>query len=405
MSVVQIQLPEKLKPVFLGDCRYRGAYGGRGSAKTRSFALMSAVRAYQYAYSGVSGVILCGREYMNSLEDSSMEEVKQSIRATPWLGQYFDIGEKYIRTKNGLVNYVFCGLRHNLDSIKSKARVLIAWVDEAENVSDIAWKKLIPTVREDDSEIWVTWNPENENSPTDKRFRKQPRKNSLIVEMNYVDNPWFPKVLEEERLEDLISLPYGEYAWIWEGAYREISNRSIFGEKLSVKSFEIDESFGDPLIGVDWGFSVDPTAALEVYEKGRDLYIRSACSKIHLEVRDTSGYLIKHIPNVLKYTSRADSARPEVISHVKQNISLMIACEKWKGSVEDGIAYIQSYDNIYVHPDCPENVMTELKKYSYKLDKDDEITAIPEDKNNHYADALRYALQPRIKRKGGFMFG
>ncbi|SQC88096.1 phage terminase [Klebsiella pneumoniae] len=113
------------------------------------FAKMSAVKAYQYAECGISGVIVCGREFMNSLEESSMEEVKQAIRETPFLNDYFDIGEKYIRTKNRLVSYVFCGLRHNLDSIKSKVRILLAWVDEAESVSDTAWNKLDPTVREE----------------------------------------------------------------------------------------------------------------------------------------------------------------------------------------------------------------------------------------------------------------
>ena len=177
----QIELPPKLIPVFVNKSRYKGAHGGRGSAKTRTFALMSAVKAYQAAQAGISGTILCGREFMNSLEDSSMEEVKQAIRSISWLNDYFDIGEKYIRTKNGLVSYAFCGLRTNLDSIKSKARILVAWVDEAETVSDIAWKKLTPTVRENDSEVWVTWNPETKGSATDTRFRVTLPSDAIIV--------------------------------------------------------------------------------------------------------------------------------------------------------------------------------------------------------------------------------
>lgn len=140
-SQVDLQIPAKLVPVFATEgVRYRGAHGGRGSAKTRTFALMTAVKAYQAAEANISGVILCAREYMNSLEESSMEEVKQAIRSVAWLDDYFDIGEKYIRTKNRKVSYVFCGLRHNLDSIKSKARILVAWVDEAESVSSLRGK-------------------------------------------------------------------------------------------------------------------------------------------------------------------------------------------------------------------------------------------------------------------------
>jgi phage terminase large subunit len=100
MRTAKIQLPPKLIPVFSGQARYRGAFGGRGSAKTRSFALMTAVRAYIAAKAGISGVILCGREYMNSLEDSSMEEVKQAIKSVDWLDDFFEIGEKFIRTRD-----------------------------------------------------------------------------------------------------------------------------------------------------------------------------------------------------------------------------------------------------------------------------------------------------------------
>lgn len=129
-----------------------------------------------FAESGASGVILCACEFMSSLADSSMEEVKQAISSVDWLNDYCDIGQNHIGTKNGLVSYVFRGLRHNLDSIKSKARILLCWVDVAENVSEIAWQKLTPTVREE--------NHETERSPTDKRFRQNQPENLIIVEMN-----------------------------------------------------------------------------------------------------------------------------------------------------------------------------------------------------------------------------
>lgn len=122
---------------------------------------------------GESGVIFCARASMNLLEASSMQEVKQAILLVPWLASNFDTGENYIRAIDKLVTYAFAGLRHNLDSIKSKARILQGSVDEAETVSEIAWQKLDPTVGEDDSEIWATWNPERDGSITDKRFTTQ----------------------------------------------------------------------------------------------------------------------------------------------------------------------------------------------------------------------------------------
>ena len=129
MTTAQLELPPKLIPVFEGEARYRGAYGGRGSGKTRSFALMAAVRGYQLSMEGKTGVIVCGREFMNSLQESSFAEVKAAIESEDWLAAHYEIGEKYIRTKDRRIEFVFIGLRHNLDSIKSKARIHLIWVD------------------------------------------------------------------------------------------------------------------------------------------------------------------------------------------------------------------------------------------------------------------------------------
>ena len=148
MTSAQIKIPAKLVPVFEGEADVRGAHGGRGSAKTRTFALMTAVRAYKWDMEGRQGIILCARQFMNSLADSSLEEIKAAIRETEWLLPHFDIGETYIRTKSGRISYSFVGLSRNLNSIKSKFRILLAWIDEAEPVTEEAWVKLIPTLRE-----------------------------------------------------------------------------------------------------------------------------------------------------------------------------------------------------------------------------------------------------------------
>lgn len=409
MSKARIELPPKLIPVFSGQARYRGAHGGRGSAKTRSFALMTAVRAYMFAEAGVSGVILSGREYMNSLEESSMEEIKQAIRSTPWLDAYFDIGEKFIRTKNRRVSYVFCGLRHNLDSIKSKARILIAWIDEAENVSEVAWQKLAPTVREAGSEIWVTWNPEKDGSPTDKRYRKTPPPGSKIVELNYTDNPWFPAVLEEERLSDRERLDDQTYAWIWDGAYRENSEAQILSGKYRVTEFDLDE-FDGPYFGIDWGFSQDPTAGVRLAIQDQRLYVEYEAGKVGLENDDIAKFMIERLPGIEQHTVRADSARPETISHVKSTgggirpaIPRIEGVEKWKGSVEDGIAHLRSYKEIIIHPRCTK-FLHEARTYSYKVDRlTGDVLADIVDKNNHYIDATRYALGPLIKQRNAAM--
>jgi len=179
---------------------------------------MTAVRGYQWGKEGKSGQILCGREFMNSLEDSSLEEVKAAIRSVPWLEEYYELGDKFVRSKDGMISYTFAGLRRSLDSLKSKARILVAWIDEAETVSETAWRKLIPTVREDNSEIWVTYNPESKESATHKRFVEQTPDDAVVVDMNWKDNPWFPDVLERERQEDKRKRP-DIYDHVWEGDF------------------------------------------------------------------------------------------------------------------------------------------------------------------------------------------
>lgn len=229
---VDVQLPPKLVPVFTGPARYRGAYGGRGSAKTRSFAKMAAIHAHRCAQAGKEGIILCVREFMNSLDDSSMAEIKAAIRSEPWLAAHFDIGDTYIRTACRRVEFIFVGLSRHLDSIKSKARILLCWADEADPITETAWEKLIPTVREDYSEIWVTWNPEIEDSATDQRFRKDPPDGAKIVELNFTDNPWFPAVLDAERSSDKEKRPHS-YDHIWGGAYKTHFEGAYFTSHLT----------------------------------------------------------------------------------------------------------------------------------------------------------------------------
>lgn len=401
MTTAQIQLPKKLISVFVAEnVRYRGAYGGRGSAKTRTFALMTAIKGYQFAEAGVSGVILCAREFMNSLSDSSMEEVKQAIRSVDWLADYYDIGQNYIRTKNGLVSYVFCGLRHNLDSIKSKARILLCWVDEAENVSEIAWRKLTPTVRETNSEIWVTWNPETEGSPTDIRFRQTPPDNAIIVEMNYNDNPFFPDVLEQERLNDLARLDYASYAWIWEGAYLENSDKQVLSGRYIVEEFDdnLHKKADRLLFGADFGFANDPNTLIRSFILNDCLYIEYEAYGVNIELDEMPAFY-DLVPESRKWPIKADCSRPETISHIKRKGFNISAAKKWQGSVEDGVAYLRGFKKIIIHPRC-KHTATEARLYSYKTDRvTSEVLPIIEDKNNHCWDAVRYSLDGYIKHK------
>ena len=251
MTAGRIELPEKLIPVFSGEALYRGAYGGRGSAKSRSFAKMAAVHGLRCALAQESGVIVCGREFQNSLDESSMAEVKQAIETEPWLRDNYEIGEKFIRTRDGRIDFSFVGLRRNIESVKSTARIRLLWVDEAEPVSEMAWQKAIPTVREENAEIWVTWNPERRASATNQRFRVNPPENSKIVELNWRDNAWFPSTLDQIRREDEAKRPE-QYPHIWEGEYAIAHAGAYYAKFLSDASQEgrIGRVTKDPLLAV-----------------------------------------------------------------------------------------------------------------------------------------------------------
>jgi phage terminase large subunit len=386
---------------FMQPARTRVFKGGRGSGKTRGIALRSALRVYQLAEMGVDGVFLASREHLNSLDESSMEEIKAAIRSVPWLAGYFDIGEKYIRTRNRRISYAFAGLRHNLDSIKSKARIIGNWTDEAENVSEVAWRKLIPTIREEGdgwlAENWISYNPESSESATHRRFVASTPDDCIVTTVNWTHNPWFPDVLNKQRLEDQRLRPEA-YDHIWEGAFLTLTDAQIFGGKFVVDEFEPGPGWDGPYYGLDFGFANDPAAAVEAWIYGKTLYIRREAGKTKLELDATGQFMAERIPGISDGAIRADSARPESISYLRRHgLPKMIAVDKWPGSVEDGIDHIKSYDRVVIHPDCQQTAR-EFRLYSYKVDRNTgDIKREVVDAHNHYIDALRYALGPMVK--------
>lgn len=197
---------------------------------------MASVRGYMHGMAGTSGIILCGRQYMNSLADSSLEEVKRGIESQPWLVDYYDVGDKYIKSKDGRISFAFAGLDRSIASIKSKGRLLLAWVDEAEPVTDEAWSTLIPTLREEGSdwnaELWVTWNRKRKNAAVESRFAHSTDPRVKVVQLNWRDNPKFPAKLERDRLRDLAERP-DQYAHIWEGDFVSTVEGAYFARELA----------------------------------------------------------------------------------------------------------------------------------------------------------------------------
>lgn len=265
MTTAQIAIPKKLIPVFEGDADVRGSHGGRGSGKTRSFAKMIALRGYIYGMGGVTGQLLCARQFMNSLEDSSLEECKRAIEDEPFLMNYYEIGEKYIRSRDGRVWFAFAGLDRNIASIKSKGRILICWVDEAEPVTDEAFNTLIPTLREEgdgwNAELWVTWNPKRKKAAVE-RFRNPTDPLIKVVELNYRDNEKFGGKLERDRQRDLRDRPE-QYPHIWEGDYATVIEGAYFASALTVAKTQgrIGRVAADPLMTIRLFVDIGGTGA------------------------------------------------------------------------------------------------------------------------------------------------
>ena len=259
---VSIELPPKLISLFDGTADVRVAHGGRGSGKTYSFAKMAAVKGFLFASAGRRGIILCARQFMNSLDDSSLEELKEAILSEDWLAGFYDIGEKYVRTKCGSVSFAFAGLARNINSVKSKGRLLLAWVDEAEDVTQDAWSKLDNTLREDGAELWISYNPESKRSAVHTLYRLSKSPNVKVVQINWKDNPRFPARLERNRQKCLAETP-DEYPHIWDGDFKRVITGAYYASSLLTASKEgrIGNVSRDPLMDIQAFWDIGSTSS------------------------------------------------------------------------------------------------------------------------------------------------
>lgn len=406
MTTAQLRLPEKLVPVFTpprGAVSYRGAHGGRGSGKSFNFAKMAAVWGYAEPLR-----VLATREFQASIKESFHAELKAAIASEPWLEAAYDVGVDYIKgiaPHNRGTEFIFRGLRHGVNTIKSLAKIDLTIVEEAEDVPESSWLALEATVfRQPRSELWPIWNPRLDGSPVDERFRKTCPSNALIAEVNWYDNPFFPSGLDVLRRREQGRLDPNTYAHVWEGAYLVNSDAQVFANKYRVDDFEPAVGWDGPYQGGDFGFSQDPTAAVRCYVDGDRLMISHEAGRTQMELDDTPRFIGDRIPGFDQYVTRWDSARPESISHLRRHgLPKSEPVSKWKGSVEDGVAFLRTFREIVIHPRCVETIR-EMRLYSYKIDRlTQDILPVIVDANNHYIDALRYAVSPMVKR--GFEYG
>lgn len=399
MSTLRVELPPKLIPLFApprGTLRYRVMRGGRGSGKSFSAAKMAAI------WGAIEPLrILCTREYQNTIKESFHAELKNAINSCPWLSTQYDVGIDYLRHRSNGTEFLFKGLRHNIDGIKSMAQIDLVIVEEAETVPAGSWQDLLPTIRAEGSELWVIYNPKRRDSWVAKTFdatELPPR--TLIADINYDDNPFFPAVLNEQRLHDRDVMDPALYTHIWEGAYYEQSEAQVFAGKYEQQEFEPMQGWDGPYFGIDFGFANDETAGVKTWVHDGTLYIEHELYIKHLETDHMPGELIELLPGIEHHVSRGDNARPETISYLKRHgLPKIEACKKGKGSVEDGVEFIKSFKRVVIHPRC-KNTINEFGLYSYKVDRlSGDILPTLVDKYNHAIDALRYAIEPIMHAK------
>lgn len=390
MTELVIDTPAWAEPL-LDYARYKGAWGGRGSGKSHLFA----ENAVEEMLMDPNASIVCIREYQKSLKFSVKKLIESKIKAMGVSGA-FDIQRDEIRNKRGDGVMIFMGMQdHTADSIKSLDGFKIAWVEEAQNISERSIKLLRPTIRAPGSSIWFTWNPDQPTDAVEQLLRgPNPPPGAVVVNANYTDNPYFPDVLRDEMEYDRRFNP-DAFGHVWLGEYNKKVKAQIFGGKWRVEAFKPGADWDGPYHGLDWGFSSDPTAAVRLWIHDGRLFVEYDAEKRGLELDDTPEYIDSEIPGFSNYRIIADSARPESISYCKRHgMPAIEGAVKGKGSVEHGIEFIRNFKEVVIHERC-QATQREFRLYSYKVDKlSGEVLPEIVDAFNHCIDAIRYALEP-----------
>lgn len=415
MTTARIEIPRAFRPL-LGPARYKGAYGGRGGAKSWFFANLLILKCLQKPTRWV-----CIREVQKSLEQSVKRLLEDRIQALG-VGSQFRVLNTHIETP-GDGRIIFQGMQnHTAETIKSLEGYNGAWVEEAQALSRRSLDLLRPTImRNEGAELWFSWNPKSPSDPVDELLRSEstPPK-SIVVKTGWEDNPWLSDELRDEIEWDRTRDP-AKFAHVWGGEYLVRSDAQVF-KNWRIEEFETpsDVRF---FYGADWGFSIDPATMVRSWIEGRKLYIdyeaykvgcptdylpflfggtqdlelqklnAAAWESLPVELRQWRG-----VPGARQWPCVADSARPETIDYLKRHgFPRMEPARKGAGSVEEGVEWLQSYD-IVVHPRC-QHTADELTLYSYKVDpRTEQVLPVLKDERNHIIDPLRYATEALRKK-------
>lgn len=398
------EFPVKLQPLFQ-PMRYKVLKGGRGGAKSWGIA-----RALLLIGTTKPTRIVCAREFQKSISQSVHALLSDQIAAMG-LAQFYEILNNEIRGKNG-TQFLFAGLHHNVQNIKSLEGCDICWVEEAQSVSPSSWNTLIPTIRKDGSEIWISFNPNLESDPTYQRFVVNPPKNSVVITVNWQDNPWFPSVLKDEK-NDLMARDYDQYLNVWEGHCKVTLDGAIYAAQIReltqqnrIMSVPVDPS---KPVQTFWDLGrADKTAIWFAQQVGFeyrivDYYENQGEALAHyLKVLQDRGYVygdcwLPHdADNELLASERTITQQVRAFGY-KARITPKV-------SIASGIEAARSiFPNCYFDEARTADGLHCLRHYRYDVDPDTQAySKTPlHDWASHGADAFRYlavALKESVKR-------
>ena len=387
------EFPDKLGFLF-SPYRYKVAHGGRGSGKSWGYARALILQAHSRKMR-----VLCTREVQKSIKDSVHKLLSDQIEALG-LSKFFTILETQIRGKNGS-EFFFSGLSNQTsDSIKSFEGVDRVWVEEAQSVSKKSWDVLIPTIRKDGSEVWITFNPEMDTDETYTRFVMSPAKDSIVVEMNYTDNPWFPKVLESEREHCLLTDPEG-YENIWLGKCKKSVAGAIYANEIDyaitnkmVRNVPHDSSLPVHCV-FDLGWA-DSMAVIFVQKSASELriidYIEDNYKTLDWYVgeararyRNIGEWWLPHDGEHRDFKTGKSSK--EILEGMNCNVEM-----NPRIAIEDGIRHARMiFKRCYFDQDKAARLLECLKRYRRSINAQTLEPGAPlHDASSHGADCFRY---------------
>jgi len=386
-KAIDVVLGEKFIKTLFAPARHKALFGGRGSGKSYSVATYLCIEAGKSTQRFV-----CGRQFQNSIRDSSKELIERRIKALNMQNQ-FDVNDRVIIHKTTRTDFLFIGLERNIESIRSLEGADKVWIEEARTTNAKSLEVLLPTVRKKGSELIWTWNPEQPTDPVDAYFRGQngAPPNSIVTNVSYRDNPFFYDTELAAEMETLKRGNPDRFKHVWEGEY-DLRHESKVFPNVRIAKVAINPDVTPARYGMDFGFGSDPSFVIKLYvnDQRKQIYFADeACGRVPM---DELPRLVRAVVDNDRDLVKADSSQPGTIEFLNKRGLNVEGAHKGPGSVKSGINFLQGYDLI-IDPKC-ENLREEARLYSWMTDRlTRKILSVPVDANNHGWDASRYAVE------------